>query len=55
MDPMWARAAVILAATPIGAGAFILAQQYNVHVAQVSTAIVISTAVSVFSISYLLI
>ena len=31
------------------------AQQYNVHVPQVSAAIVLSTAISVFTISFLLI
>ncbi len=55
LDPLWGQAVVVLSAMPIGAGAFIVAQQYNVHVPQVSTAIVLSTAISVFTISFLLI
>ena len=55
LDPLWGQAVVVLSAMPIGAGAFIVAQQYNVHVPQVSAAIVLSTAISVFTISFLLI
>ena len=55
MDPLWSHAAVLLAAMPIGAGAFVIAQQYNVQVQRVSAAIVISTALSVATIFTLLI
>jgi predicted permease len=55
MDPMWSQAAVILSAMPVGANPYIIAQQYNVHVATVSPAIVFSTGMSVFTVSFLLI
>jgi malonate transporter and related proteins len=55
MDPLWTRAAVLLAAMPVGAGAFVIAQQYNVQVQRVSAAIVISTALSLATIFVLLI
>lgn len=55
MPPLWSQAAVVLSAMPIGAGAFVIAQQYDAHVQRVSAAIVVSTAVSVATISFLLI
>lgn len=55
MDPMWSQAAVILSAMPVGANPYIIAQQYNVHVETVSPAIVFSTGMSVFTVSFLLI
>lgn len=55
LDPLWAKAAVILSAMPSGANAYVIAQQYNVHVETVSSAIVVSTGVSVVTVSLLLI
>lgn len=55
MPPLWSRAAVILSAMPIGAGAYVIAQQYEVHVERVSAALVVTTAISVATISCLLI
>jgi malonate transporter len=55
LDPLWAQAAIILSAMPIGANPYIIAQQYNVHVETVSSAIVVSTGVSVITVSLLLI
>jgi hypothetical protein len=55
LDPLWSQAAVILSAMPIGTNPYIIAQQYNVHVETVSSAVVISTAVSVVTVSLLLI
>jgi malonate transporter len=55
MDPFWSKAAVILAAMPTGANAYVIAQQYNVHVETVSSAVVVSTGMSVVTISVLLI
>lgn len=55
MEPLWSQAAVILSAMPIGANPYIIAQQYNVHVETVSSAIVFSTGLSVFTVSFLLI
>jgi len=55
LDPLWSQAAVILSAMPIGTNPYIIAQQYNVHVETVSSAVVISTAISVVTVSLLLI
>jgi malonate transporter and related proteins len=55
MDPFWSKAAVILSAMPTGANAYVIAQQYNVHVETVSSVVVVSTGVSVVTISLLLI
>ena len=44
MPPLWSKAAVILAALPVGALVFVIAQQYDVYVRRASTAIVASTA-----------
>lgn len=55
MDPMWSKAAVILSALPSGANAYVIAQQYNVRVEIVSSAVVVSTGLSVITISLLLV
>jgi malonate transporter len=55
LEPQWSKAAIILSAMPIGANPYIIAQQYNVHVETVSSAVVISTGISVVTISLLLI
>jgi predicted permease len=55
LDPLWLQAAVILSAMPIGTNPYIIAQQYNVHVETVSSAVVISTAISGVTVSLLLI
>jgi malonate transporter and related proteins len=54
VDPLWATAALLGAALPIAANVFIVARQYNVYVSRTSSAILISTAVSLFSVSALL-
>jgi malonate transporter len=55
MDPFWSKAAVILSAMPTGANAYVVAQQYNVHVETASSVVVVSTGMSVVTISLLLI
>jgi len=55
LEPQWSKAAIILSAMPIGANPYIIARQYNVHVETVSSAVVISTGISVVTISILLI
>jgi len=54
VDPLWATAALLGAALPIAANVFIVARQYDVYVARTSSAILISTAVSMISVSALL-
>jgi hypothetical protein len=51
MDPFWAKIAVVCAALPLGATAFVLAQRYNLLEAETSTGAVISTAASVVTVS----
>jgi len=51
VDPFWAKIAVICAALPLGATAFVLAQRYKLLEAETSTGAVISTAVSVLTVS----
>jgi malonate transporter len=55
VEPVWAEAAIILAALPAGALVFVLAQQYETYVDRASAAIVVSTVLSVATVSGLLI
>ncbi|HET9927495.1 MAG TPA: AEC family transporter [Rubrobacter sp.] len=54
VDPLWATAALLGAALPIAANVFIVARQYDVYVTRTSSAILVSTAVSMISVSALL-
>src|SRR5215210_1533872 len=54
VDPLWATAALLGAALPIAANVFIVARQYDVYVGRTSSAILVSTAVSMISVSALL-
>ena len=54
VDPLWATAGLLGAALPIAANVFIVTRQYDVYVARTSTAILVSTAVSMISVSALL-
>ena len=51
VDPFWGKVAVVCAALPLGATAFVLAQRYRLLEAETSTGAVISTAASVFTVS----
>lgn len=55
MEPFWSRAAVILAALPVSTLVFVVAQQYDVYVQRASTAVIVSTVLSVITVSLLLI
>ena len=55
LEPVWAKSAVILAALPAGALVFVIAQQYDIYVKRASSAIVVTTALSVLTVSLLLI
>ena len=55
VDPLWTKAALLGAALPIAANVFIVARQYDVYVARSSGAILVSTAVSVVTVSALLV
>jgi malonate transporter and related proteins len=54
VQPLWATAALLGAALPIAANVFIVARQYDVYVVRTSSAILVSTAVSMVSVSALL-
>jgi predicted permease len=51
VDPFWAKIAVVCAALPLGATAFVLAQRYKLLEAETSTGAVISTAASLLTVS----
>ena len=53
MPPLWADAAVLLSALPIGTGPFMLAKLYNREAGVTSQAILLSTILSVVTISLL--
>jgi malonate transporter len=55
LDPLWSKAAIILSAMPVGANPYVIAQQYDLHVETVSSAIIISTAMSVATVFFLLV
>lgn len=54
LDPFLATAAVIIAALPVGANVYIFAQHYNVAILETSSAILISTGISMVTIPLLL-
>jgi len=51
VDAYWAKVAVVCASLPLGATAFVLAQRYKRLEAETSTGAVLSTAVSVLTVS----
>ena len=54
VDPLWAAASTLGAALPIAANVFIVARQYDTYVARASSAILVSTSISVVTVSILL-
>ncbi|WP_075215893.1 AEC family transporter [Mongoliimonas terrestris] len=50
-DPVWVKTAVLMACLPPAATIFVAAQQYDIYVARAATAILIGTAVSVFTVT----
>ena len=55
IDPLWRAVGVLFAAGPIGMNAYLFARRYEVGVAPVSTAIVVSTGLSVLTMTGLLV
>lgn len=55
MEPFWSTTAIILSAMPAGANAYVVAQQYKVHVETASSVVVMSTGMSLITISAILI
>lgn len=54
IDPLWVNAGVIFAASPVGLNVYIFAQHYEANVETASSAILISTALSMVTITALL-
>lgn len=54
VDPLWATASTLGAALPIAANVFIVARQYDTYVERASSAILVSTCISVVTVSILL-
>jgi malonate transporter len=54
VDPLWATVAVLGASLPVAANVFIIARQYDTYVDRTSSAILVSTAISVVTVSALL-
>src|ERR671911_197466 len=54
VDPLWATVAILGASLPVAANVFIVAKQYDTYVERVSSAILVSTIVSTFTVSALL-
>jgi malonate transporter and related proteins len=50
LDPVWRHAGVMMAALPTASNAFILATQYDANVEGASTAVIVSTVMSAFTI-----
>ena len=53
ITPLWASAAILTAAAPVAGNVYIVAQSFGVYVLRVSTAILISTALAVLTLSAL--
>ena len=54
VSPLWTSAALLGASLPIAANVFVVARQYDVYVTRASGAVLISTAVSLATVSTLL-
>jgi malonate transporter len=55
LDPLWTAMLLLMAGMPIGANAFVLAGHYGLRLADASAAIVATTAISLVSLSLMLI
>lgn len=54
LDPLWTGVATLTAAMPVGVNVFLLASVYETYVARAASAIVISTALAVFTTALLI-
>lgn len=54
VDTLWASTALLTSAMPVGISAYIFSQQYKVGEAAIATAILISTLVSIFTLSFII-
>lgn len=54
LDPLWGAVAVLVAGMPIGVNAYIMAEKYEVGVATLSTAVLLTTLFAIVSLSIML-
>ncbi len=54
VNPLWTSAALLGASLPVAANVFVVARQYDVYVTRASGAVLVSTAVSMVTVSTLL-
>ncbi|MBI4874184.1 MAG: AEC family transporter [Acidobacteria bacterium] len=50
-DPLWAKAAVLLAGMPVGALVFVITRRYGTYYQRASASVVVSTLLSMFSLA----
>ena len=55
LDTVWAQAALLMAALPTASNAFVLAKQYDIFVEETSATVLLSTVLSVFTVSAMLV
>ncbi|MGE0423069.1 MAG: AEC family transporter [Reyranellaceae bacterium] len=55
LDSVWAQAALLMATLPTASNAFVLAKQYDIFVEETSTTVLLSTVLSVFTVSAMLV
>lgn len=53
VDPLWQAVGLLMAALPVGALCFVVAQNYNIYVQRTSASILVSTIVAVLTLSIL--
>jgi malonate transporter and related proteins len=53
-EPVWVQVAVLMAALPVAANVFVIAQQYGIWQERASSAVVIGTFASIFTVTILL-
>ncbi len=55
VDPLWSTVAILGASLPVAANVFIVARQYDTYLERASSAILLSTLVSMITVSILLV
>jgi predicted permease len=55
LDSVWAQAALLMATLPTASNAFVLAKQYDIFVEETSSTVLLSTMLSVFTVSAMLV
>jgi malonate transporter and related proteins len=55
LDPLWATVATLGASLPVAANVLIIARQYDTYADRTSSAVLLSTIISVITVSALLI